>query len=426
MKKVFLTLATYLVAKEMSQEAFDLLDATEHAKVAKEIGENNIAYAKQQETAGADAAELAKIANDIAAETKTQVTLLMKSIAVMQDKMIDMGKGSAGAEVVGTIKSIVSENFAIIKGMAANSDDEFTIKADTNTASVANNTGSFRDNNISPLNTPHLTMETLFPHLPLTGNKDNVNKSYTYMDWDTATTVRAAAMVAECAAFPESTAKWEEKSIKIKKVGDSIPVCDEFFEDEAMFAAELEFFLRDNVAIEVNTQIATGDNLGENLKGLITSATTFIPVASAIPDPSIYDLLAKVKASITALGKKFTPDFAVMNNTDICLMKLKKDANNNYIMPPFVDRGGNVVDGMVIIEDNSIAANTLVVGDRKFGKIIDRVGVTVARGYVDDQFLKDQTTLKIRRRLAFLIKDSDAAGFSHVTSISAALATLAL
>jgi len=132
-----------------------------------------------------------------------------------------------------------------------------------------------------------------------------------------------------------------------------------------------------------------------------------------------------VKCSITALGSKFMPNFVVMNNVDICKMKLKKDSNNNYVLPPFVDRNGQVVDGMLVVEDNGVAANTMIIGDNRYGRIIDRVGLQLSRGYVNDQFKKDQTTLKVRRRLAFLIKESEKAGFAHVTDIAAALVTLA-
>ncbi len=119
------------------------------------------------------------------------------------------------------------------------------------------------------------------------------------------------------------------------------------------------------------------------------------------------------------------PNFVVMNNEDICKMNLKKDANNNYVMPPFVSRDGEVVKGMVIIEDNALTANTMVVGDSRYGRVINRIGMQMSKGYINDQFTKDQTTLKVRRRLAFLIKDADKTGFAYVSDIAADLVTLA-
>ena len=299
-----------------------------------------------------------------------------------------------------------------------------TIKADVSTASVSGNTGAYMLSGVGQLNTRAMVMENLFPTITVSGS--NINKDIKYYDWDEATVVRAAEMVAECAQFPESTAAWVERSCPIRKVGDTIPVCEEFFEDESMFAGELEFFLRTNVALKVDDQLINGDGAGANLKGLILSSTTYVPVASGIADASIYDLIVVLKKAISAIGgSKYMPNFVLMNNADICKMKLKKDSNNNYILPPFVDRSGSIVDGLMVMEDNAIPANQLVLGDSNFGRIYSAAGLSVSRGTVDKQFIEDAITLKVRRRLALVIREADKAGFMHVPSISAALTTLA-
>ena len=79
----------------------------------------------------------------------------------------------------------------------------------------------------------------------------------------------------------------------------------------------------------------------------------------------------------------------------------------------------------MIVEDNNIANNVLVVGDSRFGRIYELGGVTLSSGMIDDQYNKDLITLKARKRLLFLIRNSDKAGFRKVTDIDAALVTLA-
>jgi hypothetical protein len=44
---------------------------------------------------------------------------------------------------------------------------------------------------------------------------------------------------------------------------------------------------------------------------------------------------------------------------------------------------------------------------------------------INAQFTSDFRTIKARKRLAFLIREADKTGFRRVTSISAALTTLA-
>jgi hypothetical protein len=49
----------------------------------------------------------------------------------------------------------------------------------------------------------------------------------------------------------------------------------------------------------------------------------------------------------------------------------------------------------------------------------------LSRGYTGSQFVEDMMTLKARKRLALLVRTADKGGFAKVTSISAALTTLA-
>ncbi|WP_219334644.1 phage major capsid protein, partial [Oenococcus oeni] len=86
-----------------------------------------------------------------------------------------------------------------------------------------------------------------------------INGTIRYYDWDQATIVRAAAFRAEGAAFPESTASWVRRSVPIEKIGDTIPVTEEFMEDEEMFAAELAFFLETNVKLAKELSVYSGN-----------------------------------------------------------------------------------------------------------------------------------------------------------------------
>ncbi len=80
---------------------------------------------------------------------------------------------------------------------------------------------------------------------------------------------------------------------------------------------------------------------------------------------------------------------------------------------------------MVVLEENAVTANTMIIGDSRYARIYEKSGITMSRGVVGNQFAEDMETLKVRTRLAFLIRDADLGGFLKVTSISAALVTLA-
>jgi hypothetical protein len=340
------------------------------------------------------------------------------------DKLDIKLKQNEGEKKATILTELKSQKEAI-RGLAKKTSfTQVEIKANTTTASITGNQQAVELNDIGQLATRRLSMYDAFNKIPVGGS--NHNGVITYYDWDEATTVRAADMVAEGAKFPESTAKWKKYTIDLKKVGDTLPVTEEFFEDEAMFAAEINQFILTNVNLKIDDQIANGDGTGNNITGLVASVDAFTAAASGITDASIYDLICKVKESITTTGgAKYEPNIVFMNISDINKMKLKKDANKNYVIPPFVDRNGQLVDGITVIESNIITANTLVLGDNRYARIYEKSGLTLSQGTVDDQFTADMETLKIRKRLLFLIRNADKGAWKKVTSISAALTTLA-
>jgi len=326
-------------------------------------------------------------------------------------------------KVTTTVKTIVEEikeNKEVLKSIAKGGNAEVVLKADTLRASIATNPHVALVDGIGQLQRKKRSLYELFRKIPV--GAGNHNGTIAYVDWDEATTVKAAASVAEGVAFAESTAKFKGYTLALQKIGDSLPVSEEFFNDEMMAAAELELFLDANVLDKVASQIVVGDNTGTNLKGLITSSPAYTAVASGIADANIYDLIAKVSEDITSVGgAKYQPDFVAMNIADINKLKLKKDSTYNYVFNFNDPRIG----ALNIVEDNNVTANTLYLGDSRFARIYEMGGVVVSKGYNGTDFAEDMLTLKARKRLAFLIREADKTGFRKVASISAALTTLA-
>lgn len=347
--------------------------------------------------------------------TKEQLDALNASVMELKESM------STTQSTQKTLVDEIKENKETIKEIAkGNSNAEVVVKADTLRASIATNPHDLLLDGIGQLARKARSLYDYFPKIQV--GRGNHNGTIAYVDWDEATTVKAAAMVAEGAAFPESTAKFKGYTLALRKVGDTLPVSEEFLEDEVMAAAELDLFLSANVENKVDEQIVLGDNTGENLKGIFESVPAYTPVASGITDANIYDLCIKVMESITSTGgAKYRPDFVAMNISDINKLKLKKDSQNNYIF----DRQDERLASLNIIEDNNVAANTLVLGDSRFARIYEMGGVMLSKGFQNAQFAEDMMTIKARKRLAFLIREADKTGFKKVTSISAALTTLA-
>ena len=364
-------------------------------------------------------------------ELKTDVSSMNKKITKSVEDLAEevnslsekLKEGNLNSE--NTMEKQISENKETLKEIAkGTSAKEVVLKVDTLRASIANNQQATDLAGVGQLAHRKLSLYDIFPKVQV--SESNNNGTIRYYDWDEATIARVAASVAEGNAFPESTAKFKKGSISLEKIGDTLPVSEEFFEDEAMFASELNMFLDTNVALEVDSQLCNGDGTSNKLLGLYASIPAYTPVASGITDANIFDLIVKVAEDITVTGgSKYNPDTIIARKSVINQMKLKKDGENNYVLPPFVSADGKNIDGMVVVESNIAPANTLVVCDKRFARIYEKGGVEISKGMVNAQFTEDMMTLKARKRLAFLIRNADKGGFRKVTSISAALTTLA-
>lgn len=359
--------------------------------------------------------------------SKEESEALKTQFSELKEIVDQLKEGNGGEGKVVSLKQELSEGLKDQRDALKSGEKvrmkEFVIKANVLRSSVSGNPYFMDAGGIGQLATRKLTVYDLFPKVSV---PKNMNGTIKYVDWDEATKVRAAAAIAEAGAFPESTAAWATYTLPLQKVGDSVPVSEEFMYDDEMFAAELEAFLRTNVAVKIDTDLITANGTAPNIKGLNASISAYTPVASGITGASIYDLLVKVKSAITKpYGSKYNPDFALMNTDDIDKMMLKKDSNGNYIMPPFVDQMGNTVKGLRIVECNAITANTMIVGDSRYAKIYEEPGFFVGVGYDSDDWSKDLMTMKARKRLNLLVRTVDSTGFLKVTDIAAALVTLA-
>lgn len=394
---------------------------TDAEKAAVNEVNNNIAALKTQIENGATKEELTNSINDLAEKMvkAEDVTSLKTALEDLKDSFTELKEKSENKENVKVdLYKEVSKNIDAIKSMVKGTGKEVTLKAPTYRASITDSNSQLVLGGITQLGVKQRSLYDMFRKVPV-GNGNHAGK-ITYTDWDEATIARAAASVAEGAQFPESTASFRSYTVELKKIGDTLPVSDEFGEDEVSAAAELEMFLSVNMNTKIDSDLVNADGVGTNIKGLLASVPDYTPVSKGIPSPNIYDLTKVVKTDITFnRGSKYSPDMVVMNDNTADMLHLEKDKNDNYIFPDKMNIGS-----IVIVIDNNMPDNQMVVGDSRFGTIYEKDGVTLEKVYVNAQAIEDMATLKGRKRLLFLIKNGDASGFRKVADITGALTTL--
>lgn len=329
-----------------------------------------------------------------------------------------------------SVSEMIAEKAEDIKNIATGKikgvDLSISQKAQVTRAGVSDTTMAMRLPEVGQLPYLGTVMSGLFRHAQVSPSS---NGTIRYIDQDAIT--RGAASVAEAATKPESAITWIERTLQLEKIADSIPVTKEAFADVQFIESEIQRLLNTNLALKEDQQLWNGTGTTPQMKGVFTTALAFDAAAYALSskpkviEGTIYDLLAILRVEIMN-GKQsaYMPNVAVLNPSDILRYKLAKASDGHYVLPPFIDQNGQVIDGMRVVESSQVTVNTLVVGDFNRGTIYDLENVEISMGYVNDQFVKNAMTILAEKRAGLLIRNVEADGFIKVTDIDASITAI--
>jgi HK97 family phage major capsid protein len=407
----------FLVQKGISDADFKAKSIEDQTELYNEFMEKSLTDIETLVNDKATAETVTGLKKELSDFMGKMKDLNVATIKEMEENIKELQAKQTSKTKVTLLDELKAKKEAIKKVLRGGDDVE--LKALTNTASIGSNTDALKLPDIGQLGRVERSLYNIFPKFQV-ADGDN-NGTVRYHDWNESTTVAAATAIAEGGTYPESTAKFTEYTLKLKKVGDTLPVTEEFGEDEVSASAELQMFLETNVDSKCDSQIAIGDGVDEEMLGLIPSVPAYTAVAEGISDANIHDLVKRMRTKIVKnRGSKYKPDFVVMNADTIDLLGLKKDKNDNYLFRNDAEKIGQIF----IIEDNNVPDNQLVVGDRRFARIYEKAGVVISEGHVNAQFTSDTKTLKVRKRMLFLIRNVDKTGFLKCTDVAAAFTTL--
>jgi len=239
-------------------------------------------------------------------------------------------------------------------------------KTEVTRASVTSSTQAQRLTDIAQIPYLGTKLAGLFRHVTVSPNSNGVLR---YVDQTTRT--NSAAATAESGAKPESAIAWTERTLLLEKIADSIPVTKEAFADVDFIRGEIMRLLEVNLALIIDDELYDGSGVTPRLKGVYTSAGTFNYASYTGPTALYANLfdLAQVMATQISSGKqsKYSANTIVVHPTDYLRMQLVKDSNGVPILPLF--GGGSAYSGMSIVVSNQVTANTMLVGDFRYGTI---------------------------------------------------------
>ena len=247
---------------------------------------------------------------------------------------------------------------------------------------------------------------------------------------DQTTTTRSAAARTEGVAAAESAIAFTEYDLSIRNISDSIPASRESLLNFNYLEGLLRKFIITNCDLAEEAQVYSGTGTSPQLKGVSVSGTTFLPasmISDTVQAASVYDLITYIAAYI-ASGKdsKYMADYVLMNDMDVWAMLSVKDANDNYLMPPFVRIVGEriFVGPVEVIPSSLVTTNTMVLGDFRQGEYHNDPNWEITFGWVNTDFTKNLVRMLANKRAALLVKTLDITAFYKVTDIDAAVALL--
>ena len=219
-----------------------------------------------------------------------------------------------------------------------------------------------------------------------------------FMEETTATS--QASELAEGGTYLEDTFAYTERTSTVRKIAHKLPVTDEQLADipqlQGILNDRMSFFLRQRL----DGQVVTGNGTPPNLTGLLNVASTQSQAKGADPTPdAIYKAMVKVRITGRA-----SPSGIIMHPTDWQNVRLLRTAEGVYIWGSPDASAPERMWGLPVAQSDAGSAGTAYVADfANFTRLFYRKGIEVQVGYVNDDFIKGQATLRADLRAAFVV-----------------------
>jgi HK97 family phage major capsid protein len=141
-----------------------------------------------------------------------------------------------------------------------------------------------------------------------------------------------ASPVAEASTKPENAVTFTTVSERVKTIATWIPATRQVLDDFAELMTFIRTMMPYYVNLEEELQILSGDDIGEDLHGLIPQASAFSAgLLHATQGWNKLDIIGRAIQQITA-AKELPPTFVVMHPNDWWDIRLTKDGFGRYIL----------------------------------------------------------------------------------------------
>ena len=174
-------------------------------------------------------------------------------------------------------------------------------------------------------------------------------------------TVGAAATVARGGLKPEVTLGITQQILTARKIACWASVPDELLLDFSTFVGYLSGELRRVIIDAENSQVLSGDGLGENLTGLLT--TTGAITRAQVVGATALDTLEQAISDLRVGPAYADADAVVLNPRDWSLIRRAKDSQGRYLVGDPINGAADTLWGTPVLPTTSMPAGTGLVAN---------------------------------------------------------------
>jgi len=220
---------------------------------------------------------------------------------------------------------------------------------------------------------------------------------------------RAAAAVANSAQKPEAALSLDAVTEAVRTIAVHMPVENQQLADLPSLAGIINGELLYDLDKHVEELVVYGDGTGENFQGII-------------PDPAVLACRSEVGDTLIDIARRgitdvrragYEPNAILVDPLDWEDIVLEKGTDNRYVWVVVTDGATQRLWAVPVIETVAMEdfagvtteARNLLVGDFRRGATLwDRQRSSIATGWINDQFIRNQRTILAELRAAFGVK----------------------
>ncbi|GHF77026.1 phage major capsid protein [Streptomyces filamentosus] len=215
---------------------------------------------------------------------------------------------------------------------------------------------------------------------------------------ESTATADPGSMNAANGVKPESALAWAKVTTPVRTIAHWIPITKRALSDASQVRSIIDAFLRYGLEEELEDQMISGDNTGENFEGL----SNVSGVQAQAWDTNLLTTTRKAKTKVRLVGRS-TANAYLLNPADLEAIDLLQDNEARYYFggPAGVGSAGTLW-GVPVIETEAVPAGTGYVGDFRKAVLWDReqASITISDSHANF-FIRNMVAILAEMRAAF-------------------------